>query len=615
MLFFFICNIITHMTETKITPKSIIQAMGLVFGDIGTSPIYTLTVVFLMIKATQDNVLGILSFIVWSLLLIITIQYTWLAMSIGIHGEGGTIVLNQVLKRLVKNPKIMTIISLLTVLGVSLLMGESVITPAISVLSAIEGIKVVPSLQNTPQPIILSIALLIIVGLFSVQKNGAEKVSKSFAPIMLTWFITIATFGVLSIIKTPEVLYALNPIYAVKFMIHHGLASFIILAVTLLAITGAEALYADMGHLGKKPIVYAWYFVFIALCLNYLGQGAFIIRNPETTNILFSLVSSEANFLFFPFLILSILATINASQAMISGFFTIVYQAINTRIFPRFKINYTSEKINSQIYIGAANWFLMICVILIALYFKTSANIAFAYGFAVSCCFNITGILVATIFYLRKKYFQCFISIMLLGIDFIYLLAALTKIPKGAYVSLMIAAVPFTIILLYINGQKALFKAMKFQAKDEFMTQFMTSYKTAPKIDGTGIFFARGIDSVPPYILKTIFINKILYKNNVFININKTNEPFGLHYEVENVTEGLKILKIKTGYMEKIQLQRILKALDIEENAIFYGIEDIETTNFFWHIFATIKKIVPSFASFYEMPEDKLHGVITKIKI
>lgn len=603
------------MSTPRTSVKNIIQAMGLVFGDIGTSPIYTFTVIFLTTKVTAENIISILSLIIWTLLLIVTTQYTWLAMSLSKRGEGGTIVLNEVLRKLLKDSRSIVFFSFLTYIGISLLIGDSVITPAISILSAVEGLKLIPFLSDIPQALILIITLVIAIALFSIQKKGTEKISKIFGPIMLLWFLALGVSGLASIIHNPFVLRAFDPIHGLRFITHHGLTGFFVLSEVILCATGAEALYADMGHLGRRPITGAWAFVLIVLVANYLGQGSFLLTHPGSQNVLFEMVVSQANFLYIPFLTVSILATIIASQAMISGLFAIVYQGINTRILPLFKVDYTSEKINSQIYIATANWFLLFFVILIILMFKQSANLASAYGFAVTGTFTITGIMMGTIFYLRKKYFHFIITLGLILIDFSFLLATFSKIHTGAYWSIIIATIPLCLIILYIEGQTAMYKAIKLMDKQDFLRQYENTYPKVSKIEGKALFFARGIDKVPPYVVQTMFINNIIYTDNIFIQINKTNDAFGLHYDLSKVSEGLSILKIDVGYMEMFRLENVLKVLDIEEKAIFYGVEDIETSNFFWHIFSIIKKVTPTFVSFYKLPVNKIHGVVTQVKL
>lgn len=603
------------MSANKTTIKSIIQAMGLVFGDIGTSPIYTFTVIFLTTKVTSENIVSILSLIIWTLILIVTVQYTWLAMSLSKRGEGGTIVLNEILRKLLKSARPIVFFSFLTYIGISLLIGDSVITPAISILSAVEGLKLVHTFHNIPQATIVLLTIIIAIALFSIQKKGTEHVSKIFGPIMLVWFLALGVSGLASIIHNPFILRAFDPIHGLRFITHHGISGFFVLSEVILCATGAEAMYADMGHLGRKPIIGAWSVVLLVLIANYLGQGSFLLTHPGSKNVLFEMVVAQASFLYIPFLATSILATIIASQAMISGLYAIVYQAINTRILPMFKVDYTSEKINSQIYIATANWFLLFFVIVIILMFRESANLASAYGFAVTGTFTITGVMMGTIFYLRKKYFHFLITLGLILIDFSFLIATFSKIHTGAYWSIIIATIPLCLIILYIEGQSAMYKSISLMDKETFLTEYEKLYQDVNKIEGKALFFARGIEKVAPYIVQTMFINNIIYKENIFIQINKTNEAFGLHYDLANVAKGLNVLTIDVGYMEIFKLEKVLKALDIEERAIFYGVEDIETNNFFWHIFSIIKKVTPTFVSFYKLPVNKIHGVITQIKM
>lgn len=603
------------MSANKTTIKSIIQAMGLVFGDIGTSPIYTFTVIFLTTQITSENIVSILSLIIWTLILIVTVQYTWLAMSLSKRGEGGTIVLNEILRKLLKSARPIVFFSFLTYIGISLLIGDSVITPAISILSAVEGLKLVHTFHNIPQATIVLLTIIIAIALFSIQKKGTEHVSKIFGPIMLVWFLALGVSGLASIIHNPFILRAFDPIHGLRFITHHGISGFFVLSEVILCATGAEAMYADMGHLGRKPIIGAWSVVLLVLIANYLGQGSFLLTHPGSKNVLFEMVVAQASFLYIPFLATSILATIIASQAMISGLYAIVYQAINTRILPMFKVDYTSEKINSQIYIATANWFLLFFVIVIILMFRESANLASAYGFAVTGTFTITGVMMGTIFYLRKKYFHFLITLGLILIDFSFLIATFSKIHTGAYWSIIIATIPLCLIILYIEGQSAMYKSISLMDKETFLTEYEKLYQDVNKIEGKALFFARGIEKVAPYIVQTMFINNIIYKENIFIQINKTNEAFGLHYDLANVAKGLNVLTIDVGYMEIFKLEKVLKALDIEERAIFYGVEDIETNNFFWHIFSIIKKVTPTFVSFYKLPVNKIHGVITQIKM
>ena len=351
------------MTGEPSSGKGVIKSLGLVFGDIGTSPIYTITVIILLTKPTADNIMGVLSLIVWTLIILVSVEYAWLAMSLGKKGEGGTIVLRELLASLLKSGRKIAFVSFLSVIGISLLIGDGVITPAISILSAVEGLLLIPGMENTPRQYLILTAALIAILLFAFQKKGTEKVARAFGPLMLVWFAALSVSGFVSILHEPSVVLAVNPYYAFRFLAHHGIAGFFVLSEVILCATGGEALYADMGHLGRGPIIRAWYFVFGALVLNYLGQGAFLIGHPKASNVLFEMIYGLSPTLYIPFLVLSLVATVIASQAMISGMFSIVYQGITTRIMPMFKVDYTSAELRSQIYIGTVNWFLLASVL------------------------------------------------------------------------------------------------------------------------------------------------------------------------------------------------------------------------------------------------------------
>src|SRR4030043_1386625 len=380
------------MPEKNFSARGKIKALGLVFGDIGSSPIYTLTVVFILLESTFDNILGVISLIVWTLVILVTIRFAWLVMSLSIRGEGGKIVLREILQPLLKSKRSTGIVTLKTIIGVFLLIGEGVIPPAISILSAVEGSILIPGLEGLSTTSIVITAVLIAILLFAFQRRGTEKVAGAFGPITCVWFLSLALVGTVAISEAPEILMALNPYYGLRFLYENGMAGFIVLGEIILCATGGEALYADMGHLGGKPIRQAWVGVFIALILNYMGQGAFLIKHPDARNILFEMIFNYAKFLYVPFLLLSISATVIASQAMISGTFSMVYQGITTRLMPMFKVDYTSVERKSQIYIGSVNWFLLAAVIFIMMEFKESSRLAAAYGLAVTGTMVLTGI-------------------------------------------------------------------------------------------------------------------------------------------------------------------------------------------------------------------------------
>ena len=371
-----------------------------------------------------------------------------------------------------------------------------------------------------------------------------------------------------------------------------------------------------MGQLGKLPIVRAWYFVFFALLLNYLGQGAFIIQHPETKNVLFEMVFHQAQILYIPFLILSILATIIASQAMISGMFSIVYQGITTRVLPMLKINYTSSELMSQIYIDTVNWFLLISVLFVMFLFKQSEYLAEAYGLAVTGTMTLTGILMTWIFYLKKNKFKTIIAFLVMIVDMAFLFSSMHKIPYGGYWSIILALIPFSIIIIYTSGQKKLSTDLKPSILEDFLKKYKELYNSKNKIEGTALFFARDIRKIPPYIVSIMFYNNIIYEDNVIVSINRLEDPYGVESSFRDTpAKGLRIFEIRLGYMEVVDVENILKTSGINEKVIFYGVEDIVTENVIWKTYSTIKKLTPAFVQFYELPAHKIHGVITRIEM
>lgn len=604
------------MVDKQPAIKGIAKALGLVFGDIGTSPIYTLTVVFLLLPKTADNIVGVLSLIVWTVTTLVTIQYSWIAMNLSSRGEGGTIVLKEILASGLKSKKSIIFVSILSFIGISLLMGDGVITPAISILSAVEGAVLIPGFENLPKTFIVLAAMVIAIVLFAFQSKGTEKVAGAFGPIMVVWFISLVFVGIVSIAEAPEAIKAVNPYYAIRFLSENGFKGFIALGEIILCATGGEALYADMGHLGARPIRQAWSGVFIALIINYLGQGAFLMTHPEAKNVLFEMVFHYAEVLYVPFLILSITATIIASQAMISGMFSIIYQGINTRVMPMFKVDYTSYERRSQIYIGSVNWFLLFAVLFIMLQFQESSKLAAAYGLAVTGTMTLTGFMMIWIFYQKKQPIFAVITIIVTIIDIMYLGANFTKIPHGGYWSLIIAAIPLITIVLYTQGQKRLYRMMDFMPLEDFLHKFNRVYTTTEKIKGTALFLIRDVKQIPFYITQTMFFHGILYEDNIFVSITKRDDPFGITgFFKEDLTSGLRVFEVQMGYMEVVDVEEVLREAQIEERTVFYGVEEIATGNPIWKAFYFIKRNTSTFIRFYQFPPKKLHGVLTKVEL
>lgn len=604
------------MTHTSVSLNSVVKSMGLVFGDIGTSPIYSLTAIFLLIRPTPENVMGMLSLILWTLTALVTVQYTYLAMHLGRKGEGGTIVLREILLPMLKSANQIAFVTILAIVGIALLIGDAVITPAISILSAVEGIALVPGFETIPQVTLMFIAGIIAIFLFSIQARGSERVAWTFGPVMVVWFLSLAVAGIIAILSAPQVIFALNPLLGIHWLTSHGLEGFLILSSVILVATGGEALYADMGHLGREPIVRAWHIVFVALAVNYLGQGAFVLTHPGANNILFEMILSEFGLLYIPFVVLSIAATVIASQAMISGIFSIVFQGITTRIMPLVRIEYTSPQLRSQIYIDTVNWALLVAVLFIIVIFRTSNNLTHAYGLAVCGTMVITAVLVTWILVLRGQVVKSVLAIAILGITTLFLVASFDKIPFGGYWSLLIAAIPFTIIMIYVNGQRKLATTLSPIPLEKFMVRFDEAYASLNRISGTALFFARDFRNLPQYIPRIMFTNKIIYDDNIIVSITRTEEPFGITWGfTREVTRGFSIFEIYAGYMEFVNIGEILKEAEIDELTIFYGMEDIVTNHLIWRIFGAIKRLSPSLVQFYSLPSDKIHGVVMRVEM
>jgi KUP system potassium uptake protein len=497
---------------------------------------------------------------------------------------------------------------------VCLFIGDGVITPAISILSAVEGILLVPGCEEIHQIFLLLIAVLIAIGLFSIQKTGTERVAWAFGPVMLIWFGVLALTGIVAILSAPQVLLALNPYYAAVLCLENGFGALIILSAVVLCVTGGEALYADMGHLGREPIVKGWYFVFPALMLNYLGQGAFVLQNGTMGTVLFHMVSSQLGLLYIPFLILSIFATIIASQAMISGMFSIVYQAMTTRLIPKMKIEFTSSDLHSQIYIDSVNWTLLFAVIVVMVTFGSSEHLAAAYGLAVAGNMTISAVMLLIIFLILRNPMKSLISVFLIGIDLAFFLASLTKLPSGAYWSIILGSIPFVIIIIFLVGQDQLKQRIQPIPIKNFIPRYEEIYKSRCKISGSALFFTSDIDKISSYIGQVFFQNEIIYKQNILISIRIMNHPFGVNTICQkNCAPGLSTFLIETGYMEILDIEALIRQHGIDEKTIFYGIENIVSDQMIWKLFSIMKKAAPPFVQFYSLPPEKIHGVISRI--
>lgn len=596
--------------------KQVIKSIGVVFGDIGISPIYTLMVIFETLPATPANIFGVISLIIWTLTLLVTLQYAWLAMGLGKKGEGGTIVLRELLVPLLKSKKQIYFVTFLSFIGIALFFGDGVITPAVSILSAVEGIPLIPGLAGISPTLLIVIACIIAIFLFVSQQKGTEKISIAFGPLMVIWFVVLSISGLFGIFTHPDIIRAFNPLYALGFITHHGFASFFVLSNVILCATGGEALYADMGHLGRKPIVRAWYLVFIALALSYLGQGAFMLGHAQAKKVLYEMFFSQVPMLYIPLLILSICATVIASQSIISGIFSVVYQGITTNIIPMFKVDYTSSRLRSQVYIGFINWVLLVAVLGMIVSFKSTSSLANAYGLAVTGTMTLTGIMMTWIFFLRSNRFKAFSGLFLTLISTTFFLSNMCKIPEGGYWSIIIALIPLSVMLIFTRGQRRLVRSLQPTPLEDFLQRYTITYAGTGKIRGTALFFVRDIKTIPPYIVQTMFKSNIIYEDNIIVSVITRDDPFGvIGFFKGSLAPGFRIFEIHMGYMEMLDIEKILQNAGIQPKVVFYGLEEIVTKNFIWKIFSFIKHLAPSFVQFYKLPAHKLHGIVTMIEI
>lgn len=515
-----------NSVATQKSPRGILLAggaLGVVFGDIGTSPLYTLKTVLLLSgnNPTPAVIMGLLSLIIWTLILVTSVKYAIFAMRIDNNGEGGIMALMSLLVGKGKGNKWVIFSALL---GAALIYGDGAITPAISVLSALEGLKIV---LPDAQPYILPATVIILVALFALQPFGTAKIGKVFGPIMALWFFAIAGLGIWGIVQHPAVLLAINPYYGIKFLFSNGLASFLVLGGIFLCVTGAEALYADMGHFGKKPIWMAWFgLVFPSLLLNYAGQSALILAGADIShNIFFRLCPPVMQL---PLVILATLATIIASQAIITGAFSMTRQAIQLGWLPRLRIKQTAAESYGQIYIGTINWLLMIVTIFLAVFFKSSENLAAAYGIAVSLTMLMTS---GLLFVAMRKIWRWNLatSMLVAGgfliIDTSFLIANLIKVLDGGYIPLLLATVVCTVMLVWHRGVKATSLAIseKVVGSDEFFTKIRD--KNIPRVSGSAVFLTRTQNDIPPVMRWHVARNRALQQKVLSLTITILNVP------------------------------------------------------------------------------------------
>ncbi|EXS34688.1 potassium transporter Kup [Acinetobacter sp. 826659] len=551
-------------TAKKATlPATALAALGVVFGDIGTSPLYALKESFHAahgLGIQPENVLGILSIIFWCLMLIISIKYVAIVMRADNNGEGGImalLALNLRKAKIADNKKIYMIA--IGFIGASLFFGDGIIPPAISVLSAVEGLSIATDVFD---PFIMPIAITIIISLFLVQKHGTAFVGKFFGPITMVWFLSLGLLGLHSVIQTPVVLGMFSPHWAIQFIYHHPVMTFFIMGAVVLTVTGGEALYADMGHFGPVPIRMAWFFVVLpCLVLNYAGQGALLLRDPAAIENPFYLLVPQ--WALYPMIIMATMATVIASQAVISGVFSLARQAIQLGYLPRLSIKHTSESEEGQIYIPFLNWLLLIAIIILILIFKSSSNLASAYGLAVTLTMLCDTILVAVFIYSAWKW--SLPKVLLLIIPFFILESVLVgatslKILSGGWVPLLIGAIAVTILMTWKRGRELTFAKLEHDtlSLDLFVKSIGNSVHWVP---GDAVFMTGTPNVVPHAMLHNIKHNKVLHQRNILVTVVIEDVPYVEPEEritTETLAEHFFRIKIFYGFKDEMNVPKAL---------------------------------------------------------
>ena len=548
----------------KATAKLVVGAIGIVFGDIGTSPLYAFRETFAghhHLDLDPDLILGVISLMFWSMMLVVTLKYVSIIMRADNKGEGGSLALLALINGQTKTQRWSRGIVLLGVFATALFYGDSMITPAVSVLSAVEGIAVYnPNLA----PMILPVAILILLGLFWIQGLGTNRVASLFGPIMLTYFVTIATLGVISILQTPGILFALNPYWAFMFFVTDPLPAFLALGSVVLAVTGAEALYADMGHFGRSPIRVSWLaFVLPALMMNYMGQGALLFRDGAAAldSPFYNLAPQWGQL---PLVILATMAAIIASQAVISGAFSVTQQAIQLGFMPRLRISHTSASAAGQIYIPLINWGLMTMVILLVLVFRTSSNLTAAYGIAVTGAMFIDNLLLTVLLYRLwrwKWYYAAPLLAVFFLVDGAYLAANMTKVPDGGWFPLLIGFIVFTLLTTWSRGRRLVQDRLR-EAAMPIPVFVASAANSAVRVPGTAVFMTSTPDGVPHALLHNLKHNKVLHERVILLTVKIKDVPVVEdegRAKLEDLGRGFFRLILQYGFMQEPDVPAALK--------------------------------------------------------
>ena len=613
-----------------------VGALGVVFGDIGTSPLYAIREAFSPnygLVANHDTVLGLLSLVFWSLVLVVSVKYVTIITRADNEGEGGIMALMALAQRsLPKDSRAAWLVGIFGILGAALFFGDGVLTPAVSVLAAVEGLEVAaPELGHW----VLPIAVTILVALFATQRFGTARVGRVFGPITIVWFLVLAVLGVANILHDPEVLQAINPAWAARFFIDHSWGGIFILGAVVLAVTGGEAIYTDMGHFGPRPVRYAWYCVVLpSLMLNYLGQGALVLENPEAAaNPFYHGVPEWGRF---PMIVLATAATVIASQAVITGGYSIARQAMQLGYIPRMKVRHTSKETIGQIYIPAVNWSMLVVVVALVIGFGSSSALAAAYGVSVSMTMLIDTVLLAIVAHVLWPRWQLWV-VALCGLfllaDLAFVTANLAKVPQGGWFPLLLGLVLFTLLRTWRRGRLLL--RQRIREHGEKLDEYLPGLMLAPpqRVPGTAVFLTADRGVVPQALLHNIKHNHVLHQRNVVLTVDTLAVPYApreKRLEVRGIADGWYRVTLRFGFMETPDVPVALMAASDDYGELW--IDPADTTYFtsretvvpgvrhgmaLWRerLFTAMHRNAAPASSYFCIPGDRLVELGTPVEI
>ncbi|HEX5257975.1 MAG TPA: potassium transporter Kup [Sphingomicrobium sp.] len=609
-------------------------AIGVVYGDIGTSPLYTMKESFLgphPLAVDRLHIFGVLSLIFWTLMMIVTFKYVSVAMRADNRGEGGSFALLSLIARNLEAKKKWTAsLVMMGVLATCLFYGDAMITPAISVLSAVEGLEIV---QSSLQPLVVPISIGILIALFFVQARGTAKVGNIFGPVMLVYFAVLAALGVPNIARHADIIGIVNPAWALKFFIDNPKLAFLALGSVFLCVTGAEALYADMGHFGRKAINFSWLvLVYPCLIVNYMGQGALLLSDPNAAVNPFYLLAPES--LRLPLVILATIATIIASQAVISGAFSVTHQAVQLGFLPRLRTEHTSEKAAGQIYIPAVNWGLLIMVLVLVIGFRASSNLASAYGIAVTGTMLITSVMLGVMMlyvWRWNRWLAIAITTLFLIVDGAYFASNITKIPDGGWFPLLVAAISFTVLTTWAKG-RALMRERLQQSALPLEIFVKSTAASVHRVRGTSVFLSTSADAVPAALLHNLKHNQVLHERVLILNVKVEEVPHvppEKRIEVSDAGHGFYRVVLHYGFMQEVDIPRDLAGIttcgepfNMMSTSFFLGRQKLIASKkapgmALWRekLFAWMLKSSESAMEFFKLPTNRVVELGSQLQI